>query len=868
MKTSYTPLFLVLFIFWTACKTTQPNLANSEPREPEMEIRQMDTLVVSEPAVEKNTNENYPKAVYRASQKRTIDLIHTKLDLSFDYQKERVLGEAWIDFTPIFDPVKSFSLDAQYFDIHQVQDAQGRELSFSYSDSMKLVIEWPEVINRMDTVQVYIDYTAVPNRKPAGGSQAISSSRGLFFINPRGEVPNKPTQIWTQGETEHNSNWFPTVDQPNARCSQEMVLTVPIEYETLSNGRLIKSEVVNDSMRQDHWIQELPHAPYLFMLAIGDFAVVRDQWEDIPLAYYVEHDYKADAPQIFNHTPEMLAVFSEMLDYKYPWAKYDQVVVRDFVSGAMENTTGVIFGDFVQKHQLDLVGNDNDFIVAHEMFHHWFGDLVTCESWSNLTMNEGFANYSEYLWKEYKFGKEEADLHRANQISGYLAQARQNKRPIVDFEYMRPEDMFDAHSYNKGGLVLHMLRDYMGSEKFFAGLNLYLRRHAYTAVETHDLRLAMEDVSGEDLNWFFNQWFYAAGHPQLNITSEYIDGELILTAEQTQDPEKEPAIFTLPTEVDIYTANGQRERVPFFIDERISTLRVPMTEAPALLIFDPRDILMAEVNMTKDASAYAMQFALSPTLKYRMEALKKISSGDIKTELLEEGLMDGHWSVRREAVMAMDAATATKQAETLKMLANSDPNALVRAAALQKLNGNNLDEKGQEVLIALCRDRIEAQEAGIEMAAALEIWYSLDSAGGIQKAQEMEKVRSEILSNKIASIYAKTGNPAFISYLDQLLPKQSGFTSFPFFNSYSKMTAQLRGSDLLQRVEALAAIGGNANSGMFTRYGATKAIADIKKDLASAGDIDAETLDVIKQTLNSIIEKESSPRLKAMYSNF
>jgi aminopeptidase N len=841
-------------------------MATSEPKEAEMEVRQMDTLVVSEPAVENNTNEQHPQPVYRASQTRTIDLIHTKLDLSFDYQKERVLGEAWIDFTPIFDPVKSFSLDAQYFDVHKIQDGLGRELSFSYSDSMKLLIEWPEVINRLDTVQIYIDYTAVPGRKPAGGSQAISSSKGLFFINPRGELPNKPTQIWTQGETEHNSNWFPTVDQPNARCSQEMILTVPIEYETLSNGQLIKSEVVNDSMRQDHWLQKLPHAPYLFMLAIGDFAVVRDQWEDIPLSYYVEHDYKADAPQIFNHTPEMLAIFSEMLDYKYPWAKYDQVVVRDYVSGAMENTTGVIFGDFVQKHQLDLVGNDNDFIVAHEMFHHWFGDLVTCESWSNLTMNEGFANYSEYLWKEYKFGKDEADLHRANQISGYLAQARQNKRPIVDFEYMRPEDMFDAHSYNKGGLVLHMLRDYLGSEKFFAGLNLYLRRHAYTAVETHDLRLAMEDVSGEDLNWFFNQWFFAAGHPQINITSEYIDGELIVAAEQTQDPEKEPAIFTLPTEVDVYTADGQRERIPFLIDKRISTLRVPMTEAPALTIFDPRDILMAEVNMTKNAEAYALQFALSPTLKYRMQALKKISSGDLKTELLESGLRDAHWSVRREAVSAMGEASAGKMQETLKTLAVSDPHVLVRTAALKKLNG--LDGASQVDMIGLCRDRIEAQEAGIEMAAALEIWYDRDSSGAVQKAQELETVRSEILANKIASVYAKTGNPAFISYLDQLLPKQSGFTSFPFFNAYSKMTAQLRGSELLQRVEALADIGGNENSGMFTRYGATKAIADIKKELGTAEDVDAETQDAIQQTLKNIIEKESSPRLKAMYSNF
>jgi aminopeptidase N len=850
-----------------SCTSTKPAVSSVNPAEEEVETRDLDTLVVSEPAVEKNTNEKFPKPVYRASQTRIIDLIHTKLALSFDYEKEHVLGEAWIDFTPVFDPVQSFALDAQYFDIHSIQDENGREIPFTYVDSISIRINWPEVINRLDTVQVYIDYTAVPGRKPAGGSQAISSNKGLFFINPQGTIPNKPTQIWTQGETEHNSNWFPTLDQPNARCSQEVILNVPIAYETLSNGKLLRSEVINDSIRQDHWLQELPHAPYLFMLAIGDFAVVRDQWEDIPLAYYVEHDYKEDAPQIFNHTPEMLAVFSEMLDYRYPWAKYDQVVVRDYVSGAMENTTGVIFGDFVQKHQLDLVGNDNDFIVAHEMFHHWFGDLVTCESWSNLTMNEGFATYSEYLWKEYKFGKDEADLHRANQLSGYLAQARQNKRPIIDFEWVRPENMFDAHSYNKGGLVLHMLRDYLGSEKFFAGLNLYLERHAYSAVEAHDLRLAMEDVSGEDLNWFFNQWFYDAGHPQILIQTQYEDGTFTITAEQTQDPEKEPAIFILPTYVDIYMPDGERQRVPFQINQRVSVKSIPLDEAPALTIFDPRDILLAEVSEVKTPAAYALQFDLSPTLKHRLQALKQIPSGPLKEEMVEKGLSDAHWSIRKEAISVLPASTARAKQDELMTMARSDSNILVRAQALKKLMSTSTSEDKNK-MVSLCQDRIEAMEGAIEMSTALEEWYDIDSAGAIQKAQSLESVRSEILDNKIAALYAKTGNPDFITFLDQLLPKQSGFSSFPFFNAYSEMTAQLRGKELMDRVDALAKIGLNQNSGRFTRYGATKAISDIKKELSKASDIEATTLDAIKQTLEQIISQETSTRLKAMYSNF
>jgi aminopeptidase N len=855
---------ILLITAFGACKSTQTQ--TDIAKEENIEVRELDTLTVSTSKKEEVPNEAYPKEVYRASSPRIIDIIHTKLDLGFDFQGERVLGEAWIDFTPIFDPVTSFELDAQYFDIHSISTGQGREVEYYYQDSLRIIIDWPEVLERNDTAQIYIDYTAVPGRKAEGGSSAISSNRGLFFINPQGTVPNKPTQIWTQGETEHNSNWFPTQDQPNERCTQEITLTVPIKYKTLSNGILLKSEVLNDSMRRDHWAQDLPHAPYLFMLAIGDFAIVQDSWEDIDLAYYVEPEYKADAPQIFDHTPEMLSYFSDLLKYKYPWPKYDQVIVRDFVSGAMENTGAVVFGDFVQKHQLDLPGNDNDFIVAHEMFHHWFGDLVTCESWSNLTMNEGFANYSEYLWKEYKEGRDQADHHRSNQIAGYLAEARQKKRPIVDFEYLRPEDMFDAHSYNKGGLVMHMLRHYLGTEKFFAGLNLYLKRHEYSAVETHHLRLAMEDISGEDLNWFFNQWFYEAGHPQLDIRQDFTDGQLTLIVEQTQNTEKEPAIFTLPTSVDIYDAQGKKQNFEITIDQRQSTFVFEMEEEPSLVIFDPRDILLAEVQDSKSHEQYALQYQMSSTFRHRVKALKELKSApkDIKEPIVNEALSDAHWSIRREGLLALTQPVTIDHLNTVRRLAVQDPAVQVRVAALNVLK--KLSDNQQE-LAGVFQARIDAKEAGLEMGAALELWYAIDSAAALAYAQQLESVKSELVERSIAKVYAETGNPKFIGFYDRLLPKQSGFTSFPFFNAYSKMIAQLEGDALMKRILALQAIGGNASTSRFTRYAATKAISDTRKELAQ-NEAPQSTLDEIQSILKDIISNESSPRLKAMYSNF
>ena len=293
------------------------------------------------------------------------------------------------------------------------------------NDGEKLTFTFDGEFVKGQEFTLLIDYVANPYKSEMKGSAAImGGSRVCTLLIQTKETPNKPRQIWTQGETENSSKWFPTVDKPNERCTQRVRLTIPEDYVSLSNGSLISSNQNNDGTRSDVWEMKKGHAPYLFMLAIGDYEVVKDDWEGMEVSYYVEPAYKADARAIFQHTPEMLTFFSDILDYKYPWDKYSQVTARDYVSGAMENTTASLFGQFVQKPAGDVLDDNNDRIVAHELFHHWFGDLVTCESWSNLTLNEGFANYSEYLWFEHKYGKEAADHHRMTEMQGYLAQAK------------------------------------------------------------------------------------------------------------------------------------------------------------------------------------------------------------------------------------------------------------------------------------------------------------------------------------------------------------------------------------------------------------------------------------------------------------
>ncbi|HSI90790.1 MAG TPA: M1 family metallopeptidase, partial [Adhaeribacter sp.] len=400
------------------------------------------------------------------------DLVHTKLRVSFDWQNQHLIGEATLTCKPYFYPQNTLVLDARGFDISTVELASGKKLTYNY-DGKKLIINLDRSYNRSEQYDVVINYIAKPNELEAGGSDAITSDKGLYFINPLGEDKEKPRQIWTQGETQASSAWFPTIDAPNQKMTQELYITVDKNFKTLSNGSLIYSRNRADGTRTDYWKQELPHSPYLAMMAIGEFAVVKDRWKTLDVDYYVEPEYKNSAKAIFGNTPEMLSFFSKKLGVEYPWEKYAQVIVRDYVSGAMENTSASLYGEFVQNHRRELLDRSWDDIIAHELFHQWFGNLVTTESWSNLPLNESFATYGEYLWFEHKLGRDEADMGLQEDLTNYLREARQKRVPLIRYHYHKQEEMFDRHSYQKGARVLHLLRYQVGDEAFFAALKKY-----------------------------------------------------------------------------------------------------------------------------------------------------------------------------------------------------------------------------------------------------------------------------------------------------------------------------------------------------------------------------------------------------------
>lgn len=658
--------------------------------------------------------------IFRAENQKINNLVHTKLDLKFDYEKEHVKGEAWITLKPHFYPTQQLTLDAKAMLIHQVELVQGntkKSLKFQYDD-FKLNIDLDKIYDRTEEYTIYINYTARPNEIKNEGSVAISDSKGLYFINANGQDTDKPRQIWTQGEPQSNSGWFPTIDSPNQKTSQEIYLTVPDQYVTLSNGKLEKQTKNADGTRTDYWHFKEKHAPYLFFIGIGDFAIVKDQWKNISVDYYVEHEYAEHAKAIFGHTPEMIGFFSKLLKYDYPWNKYSQMVARDYVSGAMENTTAVLHQERAQQKPGQLIDrNIWEGTIAHELIHHWFGNLVTLESWGNLTVNESIANYSEYLWFEHKYGKDRAEEDRYSDLQSYQSDKNNFDKNLVRTHYQNREDMFDHVSYNKGGKgVLHMLRYYLGDEAFFDGLSKYLHDYAYGTAEAVQMRLALEAVSGRDLNWFFDQWYFSNGHPQLTIAYDYDASSKKVKVNIAQTQNKH---FEFPLTLDV-VIDGKKERhVVWVSKKRTNAFEFPATKNPEVVIPNADQVLLAEISDNKSTENWAAQYRYGEEYISRLLALKQLSHAQSTDELalstLLNGMQDKAEGIRKASIELLDAKDTKVQAKArdlLKKIAISDEKTLVQAAAFTQLNAMNEND------LALFEKGLESPSFSVQAAAA------------------------------------------------------------------------------------------------------------------------------------------------------
>jgi aminopeptidase N len=578
-------------------------------------------------------------------------------------------------------------------------------------DGKLLKISLDKSYTRDQNFTIFIDYVAMPNKLKIGEDIASAGDRGIYFINRDGKDKGKPRQIWTQGETECNSNWFPTINGTQEKMTQELNITVPNEFVSLSNGTLEFSTLNGDGTRTDSWRQEQPHSTYLTMLAVGDFVITKDHWRDKELSYYTEPEYAATAKMVFGKTPEMMEFFSNKLGIEYPWDKYSQIVVRDFVSGAMENTTATVFFEGLNMSEGQFLDENHEDIIAHELFHHWFGNLVTAESWANLPLNESFATYGEYLWEEFKYGRDQADVKGLEDMSIYLANKRKTEPDVIRFDYADKEQMFDEISYHKGGRILHMLRKTVGDEAFFESLKLYLTKYSFKTAEIHDLRLVFEEISGMDLNWFFNQWFLASGHPVLSIQSSYdpIKREIKVGITQDQNLTETP-LYRIPISVDIYSG-GKIERKEIILDRQNQSFIFPSLSPPDLVNVDAEKYILAEKNEIKTVQEYVFQYQNAPLFMDRLEAILKLK--DLKEDasaiaLMVSAIKDKNWLIRHTALSVVEHLSEEEKKAvygTLKDLAINDKVSQVRAAAVEKLGKYYRTSENKEVFALTAKDK-------------------------------------------------------------------------------------------------------------------------------------------------------------------
>ncbi len=681
-----------------------------------------------------------------ALYEKEFELIHTKLEVRFDIPQEILFGKEWLTVRPYFYTADKLTLDAKGMTIEKISLA-GKMLNFQYKNE-KIYIDLGRLYKKEDSLQLYIEYIADPSMVKQRGSQSITSAKGLYFINSSGASKNKPTQIWTQGETESSSCWFPTIDSPNQKTTQEISIRVPEKYKTLSNGLLESQEAHDNGERTDYWVMRQKHAPYLFFMGVGEFSIIKDEWRGKEVSYYVEKEYEDLARDIFGKTPKMMDFFSEITGVPYVWDKYSQIVVRDFVSGAMENTTAVVHGESAYQSKGDLVdGNAWEPVIAHELFHHWFGDLVTTESWSNISLHESFANYSEYLWLLHEYGEDRAEEHRIKSVNAYKEGDNKLKN-LVRFDYENREDLFDLVSYNKGGAVLHMLKNYIGEEAFFAGLKVYLQENKFSTAEVPQLRMAFEKVSGLDLNWFFDQWFYGSGHPNIRVSHDYNVLEKTVTVTLKQQFGE----YYFPLLIEIHE-DGVKTQKELFVDSAEKSFTFSYDEYPDWVHIDANHAVLADFIQNYTLRDYKYQFENAIHFEDRKNALEELvrHQDDKKTfEMVVKAFDDPNYQVKILALDKIDLSekhSKRKVIAKIEEMARSEQNNLVKATAV-KILGRLVYFDYQDFF-----EKSFDDESNKVKGAALEGLYYLNKEVAIEKAKQLPDNVKETIAYPLSKIY-------------------------------------------------------------------------------------------------------------------
>ncbi|MDB4957834.1 MAG: Peptidase rane alanine aminopeptidase [Myxococcales bacterium] len=609
----------------------------------------------------------FPGTRPRYAPDRVVDIQHIALVLDVDPAKRTVAGSATLRGMVIAPSTKHIELDAVELAIDKVL-VGGKPAEFRH-DGKKLRVVLPAPLATGSELAIAIDYKGAPRR-------------GLYFVAPDEGYPDKPLQAWTQGQDEDSRYWFPCFDSPNEKATSEVTVTVPGNLFALSNGVLV-SDKTTGGKRTLHWKLDVPHSNYLITLAVGDFATIETKWREVPVTYYVQRGKEAAAERTLQRTPQMLELFSQRFGVPYPYPGYSQVFVADFIFGGMENTSATSLTDTILIDERAAIDYDIDSLVSHELAHQWFGDLVTCRDWGEGWLNEGFATYAEYIWREHHEGRDAADLELEEWADDYFGEdAGRYRRTIATKIYDEPIDIFDRHLYEKGGRVLHMLRDVLGDDAFYKTLAHYLTKHRHGVVESRDLARAVEDATGKVVDWFFSQWVIdGAGHPELDVRYWWDADHKVarIDIEQTQKIEGRTPVFRLPAKMRFRVGDKDLD-LPIEIVETKHVFHLKLDAEPVQAIFDPGHVLLAARKIDKDEPMWTAELSGATLGIDRAAAAAALAKrgGPAAEKALTTALeKDKYWGVRGAAALALGSLrTPSARDKLVKQLKHEvDPRA-------------------------------------------------------------------------------------------------------------------------------------------------------------------------------------------------
>ncbi|MDH2901820.1 MAG: M1 family aminopeptidase [archaeon] len=665
----------------------------------------------------------------RYARSHNFNIDKTKLEIELNFEQKSIKGKVVHTIEPVGRSIDSIELDSADLSINSVK-VKGDKISGYQTKSQSIWIPLGFDFEKGSKAEVELEYSGTPKR-------------GLYFRAPSKEFPHWKVHAFTQGQSEDSKFWFPCYDYPNMRTATEMLITVPSNMIVVSNGKLISEPRQENGKKTWHFIQEVPHSSYLTSIVAGEFKNEEEMHNGVLLQYVYPEGRDEEAKRSFGNTPRMIDFFSRVTGERYPYPKYSQSAVSDFMYGGMENITATTLTDRTFHDERAHLDFTSDNLVAHELAHQWFGDLLTCKDWSHAWLNEGFANYFTALWREYDQGFEDFQYYMYSPyMDGLVDELDRYHRAIVTKRYWDADELFDSHTYEKGAWVLNGIRGVVGDDIFFKAIKNYVAKHKNSNVETTDFRKVLEEVSGQDLEYFFDQWVYSPGFPEYSASYDWNNDQKLaeLEIEQTNSETDGTPLFTSPIEIRFTFKDGSKVSKLVKMNDKKCSFFFYLENPPLNVNIDPKNWVLKRLKFCKPKEMHLYQLQNDENAMERIRAaheLESFQTNDVIEALSKSVDSDKFWAVQLEAAKAL-GKMGTKASLTALLERVNHKDHRTRRGIAHGLRGfANLDPEDREKAIDALVKILQNDEAYFARGYAA---WSLGFHKGSDKAFEAMKM--------------------------------------------------------------------------------------------------------------------------------